>query len=59
MINDLHLDDTDLWKYVDDTTTSEIVPKGSNSNIQVATSKVENRSLENKFELDITKCMNE
>ena len=27
MINDLHLDDTDLWKYVDDTTTSEIVPK--------------------------------
>ena len=34
MINDLIIDDAHTWKYVDDTTASEIVSKGGTSDAQ-------------------------
>ena len=34
MINDLKIQDSELWKYVDDTTMSEIVERNNESNIQ-------------------------
>ena len=40
MINDLRLDVIDMWKYVDDTSTSEIIHKGTDSNIQLSSSGV-------------------
>ena len=43
LINDLNSCDTknaDMWKYVDDTTTSEIITKGEKSNAQAVVDKV-------------------
>jgi hypothetical protein len=34
MINDLDIDSSLLWKFVDDTTASEIIKKGNVSNAQ-------------------------
>ena len=34
MIDDVDIIDTDLWKYVDDTTAAEMVEKGETSKIQ-------------------------
>ena len=57
MINDLRMKDIDgSWKYVDDTTISEVVPKGSISRTQQAASSVENWSLRNKLQLNPDKC---
>ena len=36
MINDLNTVSSDLWKYVDDTTLTEVVPRGECSNVQMA-----------------------
>ena len=36
MIDELDIPNTELWKYVDDTTTSETVGTNQNSNIQTA-----------------------
>ena len=41
MISDFWLDDIDMWKYVDDTSTSEIIHKGTDSNIQLDSSKLQ------------------
>ncbi len=41
MINDLWLDGIDTWKYVDDTSTSEIIQKGTVSNIQLSYSELQ------------------
>lgn len=56
MINDLQVDDMCNWKYVDDTTLSEVVLKGSHSRTQHAASFVENWSLLNKLQLNPDKC---
>ena len=43
LINDLNLCDiqnADMWKYVDDTTTSEVVKKGNKSNAQLIVDRV-------------------
>ena len=40
MINDLVVENARLWKYVDDTTISEIVAKGKLSNAQRTTDRV-------------------
>ena len=43
LINDLNLCDiknADMWKYVDDTTTSEVITKGEKSNAQAVVDKV-------------------
>ena len=56
MINDLHVNDMGNWKYVDDATLSEIVPKGCHSVAQNAASTVENWSALNKLQLNLDKC---
>ena len=40
MINDLNIPDVLTWKYVDDTTFAEIVPRGASTEIQKAANKV-------------------
>ena len=45
-----------LWKYVDDTTASEVVRKDSDSNAQQIASRVANWSLENRVKLNHEKC---
>ena len=44
MINDLKVTETDLWKYVDDTTPAEILPKDTSSNIQSAVNEIYDQS---------------
>ena len=41
MINDLKVPNVNTWKYVDDTTIAELVPRGARGNIQSAVSVVE------------------
>ncbi|PFX19098.1 hypothetical protein AWC38_SpisGene16507, partial [Stylophora pistillata] len=53
MKNDLDIPGFDLWKYVDDSTISEIIPHGQASNIQTA---LASRGASDKFQLNETKC---
>ena len=57
MINDLVTPSAlfGMWKYVDDTTLSEKVPKGQQSRAQVAVDHVTNWSAENLFQLNLEK----
>ena len=48
MVNDLAINETSTWKFVDDTTISEAVSKNHCSLIQSAVTSVENWSVENK-----------
>ena len=52
MINDLRVNITGTWKFVDDTTVSEVVSKGSCSQVQRAVTSFENWSVENKLQLN-------
>ena len=45
-----------IWKYVDDTTTSEIVVKGASSNSQLIADTVVQWSFENRLKLNSEKC---
>ena len=56
MINDLSLTDTDLWKYVDDTTASETVNKSQQSRAQVIADEMLQWSQNNKMKLNEAKC---
>ena len=56
MINDLASCDALLWKYEDDTTVSEVVPKEQASNVQKIVDRVEDWSRVNKFQLNSDKC---
>ena len=56
MINDLNIGDHGIWKYVDDTTTSEIVLKDGTSNAQNIANKVMSWSSENRVQLNSDKC---
>ena len=61
MINDLSLNENfeaQLWKYVDDTTTSEVVAKGGASNAQHIdiADCVSQWSLDNRVQLNSAKC---
>ncbi|KAL9966596.1 hypothetical protein ACROYT_G024698 [Oculina patagonica] len=56
MINDLDVPGIELWKYVDDTTTSETIPKGQASNIQTAVDTFASRASSDKFQLNEAKC---
>ena len=49
MINDLKFQDVSSWKFVDDTTISEIVQSKANSHVQNAVTHVEKWSAENKL----------
>ena len=56
MIEDIKVTNTDLWKYVDDTTIAEPVEKGEISNIQNAVDELSEMSNRNKFQLNGRKC---
>ena len=56
MINDLRVSSPFLWKYVDDTTTSEIVQKGSVSNAQSLADEVICWSRINRVHINADKC---
>ena len=56
MINDLRPSGSDVWKYVDDTTLAEVVPRGGQSGMQVAVNAVEQWSTINKLQLNADKC---
>ena len=48
MINDLNPPSVSSWKYADDTTLAEVVPKGTTSTVQEAIAEVERWSKERK-----------
>ena len=56
MINDLIIDEAHTWKYVDDTTASEIVSKGGTSDAQNIVDQVVTWSSNNRVELNQDKC---
>ena len=59
MINDLHIITSPnhlMWKFADDTTISEFVPKWGVSTIQDSISQVADWSEVNKFQLNASKC---
>ena len=58
LINDLEIStsNTQLWKYVDDTTTSEIVAKGNESKSQLIANQVIQWSIDNRVQLNNDKC---
>ena len=56
MINDLILSDACVWKYVDDTTTSEVIPKGEISGAQHIADKAAEWSQNNRVQLNPDEC---
>ena len=53
LINDLDVDDlANVWKYVDDTTASEVVAKGNRSCAQDIADKVAEWSMQNRVKLN-------
>jgi hypothetical protein len=52
MIDELGISNTELWKYVDDTSTSETVGRNQTSNIQTAVHTIVNRAATDKFQLN-------
>ena len=57
MINDLEVTSSDgVFKYVDDTTTHEIVKQGKGSQAQTLLDKINDWSKANKFYLNPQKC---
>ena len=56
MINDLKIQDVSSWKFVDDTTISEVVQIETNGQVQDAVTSVEKWSNENKLQLNAEKC---
>ena len=56
MINDLRVQNVPTWKYVDDTTIAEVVPRGARSEAQSAVSTVVHWSEQNLMQLNSNKC---
>ena len=56
MINNLHPSGSYAWKYVDDTTLAEVVPRGGQSLMQVAVNAVEQWWTINNLQLNADKC---
>lgn len=56
VINDLTVHGAKLWKYVDDTTVSEVVEKGQVSSAQQLVNSVVNWSICNRFQINSDKC---
>ena len=56
MINDLKLTDITHWKYIDDTTVSEIIPRNGISQIQSGANELGRWNTQNKFQLNVQKC---
>ena len=58
MINDLLPSNAQTWKYVDDTTLAEVIPKDGVNHIQSAVDSVVCWSRSNKLQLNVDKCKN-
>ena len=56
MINDLSSCAVQMWKYVDETTLAEVIPKDGESSIQEAVDSVALWSRCNKLQLNVDKC---
>ena len=56
MINDLAPTETDLWKYVDDTTASETINKSQQSRAQAIADEMSQWHENNKMKLNEAKC---
>ena len=55
MINDLKVDSL-MWKYVDNMTISQTIPRGSLSDVQHAVTAVEDWSRSQRKQLNADKC---
>ena len=56
MLDDINISNTELWKYVDDTTIAECVDKKEDSRIQSDVKELIAKSNQNKFQLNESKC---
>ena len=56
MINDVKVDSYLTWKYLDDTTVAEIVPRGDVGTAQRAVSTVAEWTVKNNMQLNADKC---
>ena len=56
MINDLKKHSENLWKYVDDTTASEVVLQGEHSEAQLIANEISDWSNINRMQLNANKC---
>ena len=56
MINDLKINDSNIWKFVDDTTLDEIVRKNEESKVQTLIDDLTRQISEEQFKLNETKC---
>ena len=56
MINDLRVNNSNIWKFVDDTTLEEIVRKNGTSNVQTRIDDFATQISDDKFKLNETKC---
>ena len=56
MIKDLNIPGTDLWKNVDDSTTSETLKKSEATGILQAVDELTPQTSGDKFQLNETKC---
>ena len=59
MIYDLSVSENStnkMWKFADDSTISEVIPRTENSNLQDIVDQVANWSNNNKFQLNSGKC---
>ena len=56
MIDDINTSNTELWKYVDDTTIAECVDRKEVSRIQSDVEELITKSNQNKFQLNESKC---
>ena len=56
MINDLKIIDSNIWKFVDDTTLDEIVGKNEESKVQTLIDDLTRQISESQFKLNETKC---
>ena len=56
MIDDINTSNTELWKYVDETTVAECVDRKEVSHIQSDVEELIAKSNQNKFQLSKSKC---
>ena len=57
MNDEIDVTNTELWKYVDDTTIAEPVTKNQASRIQASVNELVTESNENKLQLNESKCI--
>ena len=56
MINDLRPHTIENWKYIDDTTISEVVKKHAHSTVQESENYIQQWSIDNRLQVNSTKC---